>query len=89
MDSIGYSSRRINFYISFASGIIRGVMLFHHLEDTKMGYFSHMIRAIKFSIKLYCASQILLVHALIPCLFETTASNIMRGILKETNHENT
>ena len=64
-------------------------MLFHHLEDAKMGYFPHLFCAVKYSIKLYCASQILLVHALIPCLFETTAFNIMKGILKEINHENT
>jgi hypothetical protein len=64
-------------------------MLFHHLKDAKMGYFSHMFCAIKYSIKLYCASQILLVHALIPCLFETTASSIMKNILEDANHENT
>ena len=64
-------------------------MLFRHLEDSKMGYFSHMFCAVKYSIKLYYASQILLVHALIPCLFEKTASNIMKSILEETNRENT
>lgn len=62
-------------------------MLFHHLEDAKMGYFSHMFCAVKYSIKLYCASQILLIHALIPCLFETTASDIMKNILKESHRE--
>jgi len=62
-------------------------MLFRHLEDSKMGYFSHLFCAVKYSIKLYCASQILLIHALIPCLFETTATNVMKSILEETNRE--
>tara|TARA_Y100001938_G_C8100692_1_gene441480 strand:- start:9711 stop:9899 length:189 start_codon:yes stop_codon:yes gene_type:complete len=62
-------------------------MLFRHLEDKKTGYFSHMFCAIKYSIKLYFASQILLIHAIFPCFFETTASDIMKEIIKEACDE--
>jgi len=55
-----------------------------HLKDRNVSYFTHMFCAIKYAIKLYFASQVLLVHAFIPCLFETTASDIIKGILKET-----
>ena len=55
-----------------------------HLTDRNVGNVTHMFCAIKYSIKLDFASQVLLIHAIIPCLFETTASNIIKEILKET-----
>ena len=58
-----------------------------HLKDRNVGYFSHMFCAIKYAIKLYFASQILLVHAFIPFLFETTATDIIKEILEETTDE--
>jgi hypothetical protein len=62
-------------------------MLCRHLKDTKMGYFAHMLCACKYALKLYVASQVLLVHAILPFLFESTASDIIKSILKETQHE--
>ena len=58
-----------------------------HLKDRNTGYFAHMFCAAKYAIQLYFASQVLLVHAIVPCLFETTASDIIKGILKETCDE--
>lgn len=58
-----------------------------HLKDKNVSYLAHMFCAIKYAIKLYFASQILLVHAIIPSLFETTASDIIKGIIKETDNE--
>ena len=62
-------------------------MLFDHLKNTNKGYFSHMYTAIRYSLKLYLASQALVIHALIPCLFETTASTIIKSIIEETKSE--
>ena len=62
-------------------------MIYKHLKDANMGYFAHMLCACKYAIKLYVASQVLLVHAILPFLFETTASDIIKGILKETQRE--
>ena len=58
-----------------------------HLQERNIGYFAHLFCAVKYSIKLYFASQVLLVHAIIPCLFETTASDIIKEIIKETCDE--
>ena len=58
-----------------------------HLDENNQGYFAHMFCATKYAIKLYIASQILIVHAILPFLFETTASSIIKGILKETQSE--
>ena len=55
-----------------------------HLTDRNVGYFTHMFCAVKYSVKLYYASQVLLIHSIVPCLFETTASNIIKSIIKET-----
>ena len=56
-----------------------------HLKDRNISYFTHMFCAIKYSIKLYFASQLLLIHAIVPWLFETTASDIIKDIIKETD----
>jgi hypothetical protein len=56
-----------------------------HLKDRDIGYFTHMLCALKYSIKLYFASQVLLIHAIVPSLFETTASDIIKKILEETS----
>ncbi len=58
-----------------------------HLKDRNIGYFSHLLCAIKYSFRLYFASQVLLIHAIIPSLFETTASDIIKEIIKETTNE--
>jgi len=58
-----------------------------HLKDKNVNYFMHMFCAIKYALKLYFASQVLLIHAIIPSLFETTASDIIRKILEETTDE--
>ena len=58
-----------------------------HLKDKNTSYFAHMFCAVKYSLKLYFASQVLLIHAIIPSLFETTASDIIKDIIKETQSE--
>tara|TARA_B100000575_G_C22717749_1_gene431904 strand:- start:135 stop:317 length:183 start_codon:yes stop_codon:yes gene_type:complete len=58
-----------------------------HLKDRNVSYFGHMFCATKYAIKLYLASQVLLIHAIVPSLFETTASDIIKGILQETTDE--
>jgi len=60
-------------------------MLLRHLKDRNIGYFPHWCCAVGYSIKLYVASQVLLIHAFLPFLFETTATDIIKGIINETD----
>lgn len=59
-------------------------MFFRHLQVIKKSYAQHLYSALRYSLKLYVASQVLLIHAIIPCLFETTATDIIKSILEET-----
>lgn len=43
-------------------------------------YFEHLGFALRFSLRLFAASLAALVHALLPFLFEKTASNVVNGL---------
>lgn len=49
-----------------------------HPRTVEESYFEHMRFAIGFSARLIGAGVAALVHALIPCLFETTASRMIK-----------
>ena len=51
-----------------------------HLEEVNETYFEHMVHALKFALLGFIASFCCLVHAFIPCWFETTASKIFKSI---------
>ena len=53
-------------------------VFFDHPASVDEGYFQHLIFASKFAATLFAAAAAALVHALIPCLFEKTASNLIR-----------
>lgn len=48
-------------------------------------FFQHMLFALKFSGMLFAAAAAALVHALIPCLFEKTASGIIARLYERTH----
>lgn len=48
-------------------------------------FFEHMIFATKFAGLLFVAAGAALVHALIPCLFEKTASRIIATLYERTH----
>ena len=49
-------------------------------------FFEHMWFALRFSALLFAAAGAALVHALIPCLFERTASNIIAKLYQRTHN---
>jgi Family of unknown function (DUF6356) len=51
-----------------------------HPASVDETYFQHMRFATRFSVMLFAAGAAALIHALIPCLFEKTASNKIRRL---------
>ena len=49
-------------------------------------FFQHMFFAAKFSGLLFLAASAALVHALVPCLFEKTASRIVAELYAKTHN---
>lgn len=48
-----------------------------HLEEINEGYFEHMFNASYYSLNLLLACVCVTVHAILPCFFKKTASNIV------------
>lgn len=68
--------------------MIRRIFLDHpaHVDET---YAEHMAFAGKFSGKLLLAAAAAAVHAVIPCLFEKTASRIIADLYAKTHNRGT
>lgn len=49
-------------------------------------YFAHMAFAAWFASRLFMAGGVALVHALLPFMFETTASRIVRELYERTHN---
>jgi uncharacterized protein DUF6356 len=54
-----------------------------HPRKVGEGYLEHMAFAARFAGRMLAAGAAALVHALVPCLFETTASRMVRAIVAE------
>lgn len=57
-----------------------------HPESVNESYFEHMAFAGKFSFKLFGAAFAALIHAILPFLFERTASKIVRELYERTHN---
>ncbi|MEM9970375.1 MAG: DUF6356 family protein [Pseudomonadota bacterium] len=57
-----------------------------HPASVDETYFEHMRFAASFSAKLFIAGGAALVHAIIPCLFEKTASGIIADLYARTHN---
>lgn len=55
-----------------------------HPAKVDEGFFEHMIFALRFAGLLFAAGGAALVHALVPCLFEKTASGIIDRLYART-----
>jgi hypothetical protein len=55
--------------------------MFKHLKEANETYIQHFIKAAGFGIKSIAIGIILLIHAIIPCLFERTGSAMLQRIL--------
>jgi hypothetical protein len=56
-----------------------------HPASVNETYFGHMAFAAWFASRLFMAAGAALVHAILPFLFETTASRIVRELYERTN----
>ena len=52
-----------------------------HLNEINLSYWEHMRLALINSVKLLVASIVLTIHAVIPCIFTSTSSKIIKNIL--------
>lgn len=61
-------------------------LFFNHPASVDESYGEHALFAFGFSMKLFAAAFAALVHAFIPCLFEKTASTIIRSLYECTHN---
>ena len=57
-----------------------------HPAKVGESFFEHMLFAMKFSGLLFAAAGAALVHAIIPCMFEKTASTIIARLHERTHN---
>lgn len=57
-----------------------------HPASVDESFWQHFRFALTFSFWLFCAAFAALVHALIPCMFEKTGSNIIRRLYAKIEH---
>ena len=57
-----------------------------HPKSVDETYFEHMAFAGRFSLRLFGAGCAALVHAVIPCLFEKTASRMIASMYAQTHN---
>lgn len=57
-----------------------------HPRKVEESYLEHLAFAAGFSARLMAAAGAALVHAVIPCLFERTASNIVADLYARTHN---
>jgi hypothetical protein len=58
-----------------------------HLRSVNENYFEHMLIALKVSSNMFYGSLLALIHALIPGLFQTSASNKIKELYEFINKE--
>ena len=61
-------------------------MFFDHPASVDESYGEHARFAFGFSMKLFAAAGAALVHAIIPCMFEKTASRIIGELYQRTQN---
>ena len=57
-----------------------------HPRTVDESYFEHMLFAGRFAVRLCAAGGAALVHAVIPCLFEKTASRMIAQMYAQTHN---
>ncbi|WP_370401435.1 DUF6356 family protein [Sulfitobacter sp. JB4-11] len=61
-------------------------LFLNHPAQVDETFFQHMVFALKFAGLLFLAAGAALVHALVPCLFEKTASRIIKTLYERTHN---
>lgn len=57
-----------------------------HPETVNESFLEHMVFALRFSGALFLAAFAALIHAIIPCLFEKTASKMIATLYEQTRN---
>ena len=57
-----------------------------HPRKVDESYFQHALFALRFALKLFAAAGAALVHAIVPGLFEKTASRIIADLYGKTHN---
>ncbi|WP_166415673.1 DUF6356 family protein [Cochlodiniinecator piscidefendens] len=57
-----------------------------HPQSVDETYLEHAVFASKFSLKLFAAAFAAAIHAVIPCLFEKTASKLIADMYAKTHN---
>ena len=63
-----------------------GRLFLDHPRSVDESYFDHLLFAGGFALRLLGAGAAALVHALVPCLFEKTASNMIAKMYAKTSN---
>ena len=63
-----------------------GRLFLDHPRSVGESYFEHLLFAGGFALRLVGAGLAALVHALVPCLFEKTASNMIAKMYAKTSN---
>jgi len=63
--------------------MIRQIFL-EHPSAVNESYAAHFLFALRFSLTLFAAAGAALIHALVPCLFEKTASRMVADLYART-----
>jgi hypothetical protein len=63
-----------------------GRLFLDHPRSVDESYFEHLLFAGGFALRLLGAAVAALVHALVPCLFEKTASNMIAKMYAKTSN---
>jgi hypothetical protein len=61
-------------------------LLFDHPRSVGESYSEHFSIAFMFGVRMFVGALAALVHALLPCLFKTTASSIVRRLNAQLEH---
>ena len=61
-------------------------LFLYHPRSVEENYVEHMLFAGRFSVRLFGAACAAAVHAVIPCLFEKTASRMIAQMYAQTHN---
>ena len=56
-----------------------------HPNSVEETYLEHLAFALRFALRLFAAAGAALVHALVPCCFEKTASRLVAELYRQTH----
>jgi len=66
--------------------MLRSIFL-KHPEEQKMTYLGHLKHALSLGLETLCCSIVFIVHGIVPALFETTGSNMIKNLNEKLNNE--